>query len=46
MHLFFIRFDKSPKVRRRTAKRQDLLFGDMELPEQVNATYFEILITT
>ncbi|XP_016944867.3 kinesin-like protein KIF21A [Drosophila suzukii] len=29
-------FDKSPKVRRRTAKRQDLLFGDMELPEQTN----------
>ncbi|XP_033168622.1 kinesin-like protein KIF21A [Drosophila mauritiana] len=27
-------FDKSPKVRRRTAKRQDLLFGDTELPEQ------------
>ncbi|XP_016977600.1 kinesin-like protein KIF21A [Drosophila rhopaloa] len=27
-------FDKSPKVRRRTAKRTDLLFGDMELPEQ------------
>ncbi|XP_043652943.1 kinesin-like protein KIF21A isoform X2 [Drosophila teissieri] len=27
-------FDKSPKVRRRTAKRQDLLFGDMELTEQ------------
>ncbi|XP_017075491.2 LOW QUALITY PROTEIN: kinesin-like protein KIF21A [Drosophila eugracilis] len=27
-------FDKSPKVRRRTAKRQDLLFGDTEIPEQ------------
>ncbi|XP_017121295.1 kinesin-like protein KIF21A isoform X1 [Drosophila elegans] len=27
-------FDKSPKVRRRTAKRTDLLFGDIELPEQ------------
>ncbi|KAH8353169.1 hypothetical protein KR084_009353, partial [Drosophila pseudotakahashii] len=33
-------FDKSPKVRRRTAKRQDLLFGDVELPEQVSGTYF------
>jgi len=28
-------------VRRRTAKRQDLLFGDTELSEQVSVTHFE-----